>query len=126
MAAIMVPIFNQSIWADWVDSPVLRSWKQLGILLAISMTVILFVLSENPLLLYPLAVLSSLTVIVMLTMIYTIVWVLIAKKENAFTTWHNLWPFAIAGLGTAILQLAVMDAGRFLLTGTWNGFEMNG
>ena len=43
----------------------------------------LAVLTENPLLDYPLALLGPITVVMLLAMIYTIVWLMLAKRENS-------------------------------------------
>jgi uncharacterized membrane protein YhdT len=94
----------------------------MGALLLIAALVIPAILSENPILLYPLAILSALNVLVVLTMIYTIIWVMLTRHDNQFDHLKELRWFLLAGLTTAILQIAVMDYARFLLTGTWNGF----
>jgi hypothetical protein len=65
---------------------------------------------------------GSVSVLIVLGLVYTMVWVMLWRKDNQFTTWGELWPFGLAGLGTALLQIAVIDLGRFLLTGTWDGF----
>jgi hypothetical protein len=80
------------------------------------------VLSNNPLLLYPLAILSALTVMVLLSMIYAMVWVMLSKTENRFQSLSGMTTILVAGFATALSQIAVMDIGRYLLTGTWKGF----
>lgn len=122
MAAILMPVFNQTLWQDWTDQPILHSWKQIGILVILTGVVDLAVYSQNPLLLFPLALLSSATVLVLLSLIYTIVWVLLCKKENAFQNLNQIPGYLTAGFATALLQIGIMDLGRYLLTGTWAGF----
>lgn len=122
MSAVLLPVFNQTMWADWSDQPILHSWKQISILLALSLVVDAAVLSENPLLLFPLALLSSGTVILLLTMIYTLIWTLLLKKENAFQNLNQMAGFLTAGFATTMLQIGIMDLIRYLITGTWNGF----
>jgi len=82
------------------------------------------VLSNNPLLLYPLALLSGLGVIAILSMVYTVVWLMIARKENRFTCYRELYIPAMAGLLISMLQIVILDAGRLWLTGTWAGFNL--
>jgi hypothetical protein len=55
-------------------------------LLLLSGMLVLLILSENPLALYPLAILSSLTVLLVLTLVYTVVWTMVLKQENRFRT----------------------------------------
>jgi len=122
IAAILQPVFNQTIWQDWTGKPILHSWKQIGILTLLAGLIALAVLSQNPLLLYPLALLSSASVLILLGMIYTIVWVLLRKKENMFQNLSQLSGYLAAGFTTALLQIGIMDLGRYILTGTWAGF----
>jgi uncharacterized membrane protein len=122
MGAVLFPVFNQSLWTDWVGQPILNSYKQIAVLIILSLIVDVLVLSGNPLILYPLALLSAFSVLLLLTMIYTIIWLLITKRENLFTTPRQAWFAITAGFGTALLQIAVLDLLRFLLTNTWDGF----
>ena len=79
---------------------------------------------RDPALLYPLAFLTASDVLVILTLIFTIVWVMIAKKDNQFNSWKELSWWLLAGFGTALALIAVMDFVRFSLTGTWDGFVL--
>lgn len=125
MAAIVYPTFNQTIWKEWSSAPALGGWNDLAVILATGALLGASMYSENPLLVYPLAVIGSATILVILSMVYTMVWVLIRRRENRFPGWDEVTPYLIAGFGTAILQIAVMDAGRYWLTGTWDGFFVN-
>jgi uncharacterized membrane protein len=122
IAAILFPIFNQSMWRDWLEEPVLNNWKQMGLMILIAVLIIFAILSENPILVYPLAILSALNVILVLGIIYTIIWVMVTRRDNQFDHLKQLRWYFLAGLTTAILQIAAMDYLRFMLTGTWNGF----
>jgi len=93
-------------------------------LLALAGVMNIMVLSENPLLLYPLALISAAGVLILLTLVYSMVWMLLLKKENLYNTLSQMVMFLVAGFGTAILQIALMDIARFLLTGTWDGFHL--
>ncbi|PKO12972.1 MAG: hypothetical protein CVU39_21270 [Chloroflexi bacterium HGW-Chloroflexi-10] len=124
IAAIIYPIFNQTIWSDWEDQPILGGWKELGALLGLAILLDLMILSENPLLLYPLAVLSGLNVLIILGICYTLIIILMFKQENAFTTWRSLWVPLVAGLTVAVLQTYLVDVLRFTFTGTWGGFNL--
>jgi hypothetical protein len=70
--------------------------------------------------------LSGLGVLVMLTSVYTVVWVLLSRTENRYHTIRQLWLPLLAGFTTAMLQISLIDAGRFWLTGTWAGFPLPG
>lgn len=121
IAAILVPTFNQTIWQDVTLTPILKSWKSTTVLLLVGIIVNLAMLSENPYLLFPLAVLSSLTVVVVLSLAYTLAWVLITRKENTFTDLKQVFWYLLMGFGTAFLQIALIGAIRFAVTGHWSG-----
>jgi uncharacterized membrane protein len=122
LALVLLPVVNQTLWIQCDDLPYIPSWRSFLGLLACAAVMVLALLSENPLALYPLALLSSLTVLIILSMVYLMVWVLISKRDNTYRSWREIWVPLVAGFGTALLQIAVLDAGRFWLTGTWNGF----
>ena len=126
VAAVLVPLFNQSVWIDYNGLPALGEWRHLFALLGLGTLAGLGIYSQNPLLIYPLAVLSGLGVMVILTMVYTVIWVLFSKTENRYHTINDCWVALLAGFLTALLQISVIDAGRFLLTGSWAGFPLPG
>ena len=80
------------------------------------------VLVENPLLSYPLIILSTFGLVILLTALYTVIWVLIMKRENSFERWSELTWWILGGFTSAIVQIALVDLIRFLVTGTWSGF----
>jgi uncharacterized membrane protein len=116
--------FNQTAWADWRAEPVLRSVLDLAPLLAIGALVFLAVESENPLILYPLALLSVLGVVLLLTVVYAMVALILTRRENRATSWGELVPTLAVGLTLAFVQIAIFDLGRFWITGTWSGFSL--
>ncbi len=93
-------------------------------LLGLAGLVDLATLSDSPLLLYPLALLSSASIFVILSIVYALVWMMITKRENRFGSYREIWVALLAGFLTALLQIAILDAGRFWLTGTWMGFNL--
>jgi uncharacterized membrane protein len=124
LAAIIFPIFNQTIWKDWEYSSALENWKVFLGLIGLAILLDIAILSENPLVLYPLAILSGLAVLVVLSLCYTLLLVMAFKKDNQFLTWKSVWVFLTAGFGVAITQTFLIDLLRFFFTGTWNGFNL--
>jgi hypothetical protein len=123
ISAALFPGFNQTIWKNNVSKPALASLSVFALLVGIALLVDLAVLSGNPLLLYPLALTSAAGVLVLLTMVYSMVWVLILHNENLYHSFSQLALPIIGGFGFALLQIALLDLGRYLLTGTWDGFH---
>jgi len=125
MAALLMPVFNQTTWQDWQAEAALHSWRQLLLLLTAAAALDLLMISEMPFLLYPLAIISSGTVLTILTLVYSMVWMMILKCENRYTRWQDAGWMFLYGFFTAILQIAIMDLIRYNMTGTWNGFFIN-
>ncbi len=124
LATVTYATFNQSIWKDWSPEPALRTFVDLIVLVVIEAVVVVLMLSENPLLLYPLAILGSLAVAGLLTAVYTVMILLILKRENQANTWRELVFPLLGGLTITILQIGVIDLGRYLLTGSWAGMGL--
>jgi len=124
MAVMLFPAFNQTVWADGEDKPAIPGWKAFGLLLGIQVIFDLLVLSESPIVLYPLAIISALGVWLLLTIVYSMVWVMIMGQDNKFTKLRQLWLPLLAGLTIALIQTAAIDALRFWLTGTWGAFPL--
>lgn len=123
IAAILVPVLNQAAWKDFNPQAALRGWRDFLPLLGLALVLDLAILSDNSLILYPLALLSAFSILLVLTTVYLIVWLMITKSENLFTRRTELALPALAGFLIALLQIATLDSIRFWLTGTWAGFQ---
>ena len=124
MGSLVLPGFNQAVWKTWRKEPSLASSLDLGLLVLAALGVDLLVLTENPLVLYPLALISSLGVLFLLTCVYTMLVLLLTGRENHIEAWRQLIVPALAGFTLALLQIAALDVIRYALTGTWNGFAL--
>lgn len=122
MATFLVPAFNQTVWRDPNPAPTLGTWKQFLSLIGIMFVIDLLILTESPIVLYPIALISPLGVLAQLTMIFSIVWMMLMRQENAFEKFRQLWIPLLAGLTLALLMIISIDLFRLQLTGTWGGF----
>src|SRR4030065_1938178 len=77
IAAVLFIAFNQTVWKDWEAAPALGDWRTFGGLLGLGLFFDGLILIENPLVLYPLALISALGVMVLLTMIYAMLLLII-------------------------------------------------
>jgi uncharacterized membrane protein len=121
MASILFPMYNQTIWRTPEDQPTLN-WLQFGLLAGIVLVFDFFALSNIDAALYFISVLSTLGVLALLTMVFSIVWVMLMKQDNAFDHLRQLWLPAVAGLTLAFILILSIDLFRFNLTHTWTGF----
>ena len=124
ITAFLMPTFNQIVWQQWQERPALSTFRQLFLVLAAAGLIAAAIASENPLLVYPLAVLSVFSLLTILVLAYTLLWVMLLKRENSFEGWKQLQPFLLLAVITTLLQIGSIDVGRYLLTGTWTGFTL--
>jgi uncharacterized membrane protein len=123
LASILYPAFNQSAWID-ADPGRALSWKKLGVLVGLILLIDLAILTENPVVLYPIAILSVLGVLALLILVFSMVWILIMRQENEFASIKQLWMPFLAGTTLAFLMIGAIDLLRFQLTGTWGAFPL--
>lgn len=124
IAAVLVPVTNQVFWQHPDPRPALAGWRQFIPLLGLAAVLDLAILSDAPLLLYPLAVLSAVAIFLILAMVYAVVWMMIFRRPNCFQRYRELWVPLLGGFLTALLQIGAFDAFRFFLTHTWAGFNL--
>jgi len=124
LAALIYPTFNQTLWRRWEPVRAVQGIRELVGLMALAAILIALVLTENPLILYPLALLSAAGVLALLTLIYAIVVLMLLRRENSAESWRDVALPVVAGLTLAILQVGLIDLVRHALTGTWGGFPL--
>jgi len=123
LAAVLFPAFNQSAWKK-SDPGSALTWKKLSILISLILVIDLLILTENALILYPIAILSVLGVLALLIIVFSMVWVLMMREENEFDSLIQMWIPFLAGTTLAFLMITAIDLLRFKLTGTWGGFPL--
>lgn len=124
ISAVLWPSFIQTMLDRWEDTAVLGTLRGVVGLLVESGFLIGSVLVQVPYLLYPLSLLSAAGVIILLTMVYSMVYVMVAKKENTYSRFKELLVPLLAGFILAMLQIGAIDLLRYLWTGTWAGFNL--
>jgi uncharacterized membrane protein len=124
IAAMIYPAFNQTVWSEWDPRPALGSLRSFGLLVILALMMDVLVLTENPLVLYPAALISAAGVLVLLSLIYTMVWLMVLRMENRFQRFSQLILPLIGGFTFSLLQIAAFDFVRYLFTRTWEGFHL--
>jgi uncharacterized membrane protein len=116
--------FNQAVWRDWRrEASVRRPLDMLWLLTAAGLMVVL-VLWENVVVLYPLAVISAASVVGLLTAVYSVIAVMVLRRENQASGWRDVRVPLLIGFTLAVLQIALIDAARLAVTNTWGGFPL--
>jgi uncharacterized membrane protein len=122
MSCVLYPLYNQSIWRSPADERVL-DWRKFAFLVCIVLALdVAMLITESPWILYPVAIVSTLGVVALLTMVFSIVWIMVMREDNFFDRIPQLWLPALAGLTLAFLLILGIDLFRFGLTHTWQGF----
>ncbi|HMK08196.1 MAG TPA: DUF2085 domain-containing protein [Anaerolineales bacterium] len=124
LGTIVFAGFNQNAWRSWKREPAVASWREVFVLVLLAALMGGLVLSDNSMVLYPLALLSAAGVLVILTMVYAVVAQMVLRRENQAEAWPGLIVPLGLGLGLAIVQIGLLDLARFTLTGTWAGFSL--
>ena len=122
LSGVLYPLLGQSVWREVSLRPALYGLMDWGMLFGGSTLLGLLILSQNPIILYPLILLSTTGLLFLVSLMYTMIWIILTKKENSFTSWWELRWWWIAGISSALLQIIAVDWLRFHLTGTWSGF----
>ena len=121
LASVLFPVINQTIWREPTDDYALNR-KNFSILVAIIIVINLLILTDSPIILYPIAYLSALGTLSLLVLVFMILWMIMMRLDNSFDHWTQLWlPFA-SGLTLALLLILGIDLLRLSVTGTWSGF----
>ena len=121
LAAVLYPIVNQTLWREMDNRPALE-WKSFGILIGSVIVVNLLILTDSPIVLYPIAYLSALGTLSLLVIVFAILWIMIMRQDNTFEHLRQLWLPLLAGFTLAMLMILSIDLFRLQLTGTWSGF----
>jgi uncharacterized membrane protein len=113
---IVFPIFSYTLWRDTTREPVIKNvWEVLAILPVVALLVWI-IQAEIYYLLYPLAILSSLGVLMMLTLINSMIATVVLGREGQARTWSQALVPLTVGAALAILQVTAMVLLRAYLT----------
>lgn len=124
IAVILYPGFNQAVWNDYDPRPAMDRMPIFLLLVALGLLVDLAVWSGDLLLVYPLALVSAGGVLLILTLVYSMVIIILLRTENTYRSIRQMMLPLVGGFGLALLQIALLDFGRYWFTGTWDGFHL--
>lgn len=118
LVSLVFPIFNFSIWREPSKERVFKNlWEVLAVLPVLALLV-LIIQGQVEFLLYPLALLSSLGVVMMLTLLNAVIAALTLGRESYALTWRQALVPLTAGAALAILEMTALIVIRAYLTTT--------
>ena len=116
LVIFVFPIFNFTLWRGTTPQRVLRNIWELLAIVAVLALLAWVIQAQIDFLLYPLAILSSLGVVVMLVLINSMIAAVVLGREGyAQAWWQALIPLTI-GAALAILEITAMVLLRAYLT----------
>ena len=122
IAMVLYPAFWGSIVPNPDPKPAINGLKIAFVMLGLGILIDLLILTGSVYVLLPAALISAGGVLLLLTMVYSMILILIFKKENQFIRLSQITRYIIAGFMLTMIQIALFDMIRFIITGTWNGF----
>jgi uncharacterized membrane protein len=123
MSALVYPVVNFTLWRHPLPERAVRNLRDLGILLLLEAGLVGLILTQWALLLYPLALLSALGVLALLTSVNSILVLMIVRRENVVETWREAIIPLLAGFTLSLIQVSVLDIVRYALVGTMEGIS---
>ena len=117
LSTALITLFNLTIWKAPLKQPLLRSPWQLGAYAGAAVLASLLLVFGSKVVFLSLAGIAILMVVVVITLLYTIFWVIVTRHENSFEQPIQLWLFMLAGFATAVLQITLMTGLRGWLLG---------
>lgn len=124
IGAVLFVLFNRTAWSNWLDESPFKKWYSFPLLLGLAAGLIVLIQTNHPLVIYPVMVVSGLGVFLVLSSVYTVVALMILRRENTQLHWRELLLPILMGMTIALLQLLLTSWLRFLLTGTWESLNL--
>jgi len=122
MGSLLLPVANATLWAEPYAERTLKGIWQYLILLGIGVALIGMVLSGLGVFLYPLALLSAGGAASILVVVNTVMVTTLMGRENTAHTLREAIPLIFFGVALTVSLIGVIDALRFIMFGTWDGF----
>lgn len=116
LAIIVTPIVHATVWREPAKTAVLPNARSLLPLLILVGVLIPVVSAEIPALFYPIALASTLGVLMLLAAANTVLAAVFLRLENRAESWREAALPLVVGVGLAFLEISAMDAFRAWLT----------
>jgi len=122
MGLLVFPALAQTLWRRPQYRRVINGFRELGGLLLLTALLVLLVLSNQPVILYVLALASAAGVLVIVTALQTVLFLMLFRWDGRAIKWYSAAVPLFLGLLLAIAEIAAVGWLRFSLTGTMTGF----
>jgi len=109
MIAFVFPVFSYTVWREPAAERVVKNVGELVATLPFVALIVLVVQAQIGVLLYPVAILSSLGALLLLTLLNAMIAAIVLRREGAAQTWRQALVPLTTGVGLALLQIAALD-----------------
>ena len=125
MSAILVPAFNQTMWADGESERALSSWHDLVLLITVelAMAAVIYLVEPRPepIFMFLVSIYQIAGVVAMFVLLGAMLFTLALQKDAKMLQWRDLWVPLVWGFVFALVIISVMDFVRIQITGTIDG-----
>ena len=108
MALLLLPMLNRLLWRGYIEMRSVTSWRELLLYVPMLMVCFFVVASQNALILYPIALLSTGGVLIALGSLNLIVLVGVSRRDETFERYRELLPFLGLALVLAIGEMLLL------------------
>ena len=105
---VIMTIFNMVSWEKRAAGALVDSWKELGLLLLCESILLLFPFNKNMVVFNLAGIISTLTVLILIGVLYSILIIIIFHREGRYRDWKDLFVPLAFGFGMAFLQVILM------------------
>ena len=108
MVSFITPVTNGLLWRQEDTRPSFRSFAQLAVVLPLLLLALLAVASQTAWLLYPIAILSSLGLVLALTLVNLVFLISATPLVGRFERWRQALPFFTLAVALAVIELTLL------------------
>lgn len=112
LIGLVYPVFRQTLWREVVPEPAIRTAGELGAIVVAGAGIVWVVQAEIDALLYPVAILSSLGVLLLLTLLNSMIAAIVMRREGVARSWREALVPLSAGLAMGALEVAALNLVR--------------
>lgn len=116
LSLIVFPVFAYTFWKESDTRPVLRGLRELGLLVLLAGLLILLVNAGQDVLLYPVAVVESLGLLAMFSLLNGTILLMVTRRDGRGVTRRDAVLPLLAGLVMGLAEIAALDTLRLWLT----------
>ncbi|MCA9946599.1 MAG: DUF2085 domain-containing protein [Anaerolineales bacterium] len=122
MGVLIFPALMQTLWREVNGRPIIESGRELAGMVLLAGTAVLLVLSNQPTILYVMALVSVAGVLLIVTSLNAVLLLILFKRDGLAVRWQETAVPLLVSFMLAVLELGSIAFLRFNLTGTITGF----